>query len=572
MPEEQLQDKNFYIGICMAGAVSAGAYTAGVMDYLLEALTEWEKRKKEGAPNTPKHNVVIPTLGGASAGGMTAIITACALNNPISPITEPPKNLADEKKENKLYHTWVDQLQKEMFPLLLDTNDMEKESIVSLLNSSFIDKLADASLQVDKKSLTPLPSFISPNLKIFATLTNLEGFSYNVAFKTFGNNSDKYYMAIHNDYACFKMNSNTEVEDGWMDLDFRNDINVDVAKQAAMATGAFPVGLKTRRLKRKSAHVNRIIWDNDTRGINPVSGEDCDTLNVDGGVINNEPFDKVRDILTEITGEKKDDYQNEKTFRSTVLMVDPFPSKRPKKFDYDQKLFHVVGLTLNAMLEQMRAKPEQLSSALDTKCPGQFLIAPTRRRRNFDGVEQDVGGDQAIACGSLSGFGGFIEKEFRVHDYFLGRFNCEMFLRNYFTVSAAAVETNPIFRKGYNDIDKEQFKGENGTYQIIPIFTPNPEPGYFPIPTFKNGTNWPILDEKKIEGFRKDIKKRVQALIMNALKLKWYNKIFVWIGAKVVLNRTLTNAAISTIKKSLHNHQLMPLNKEKIKEINEEGN
>ncbi|MGI8634350.1 MAG: hypothetical protein ACR2KZ_03000, partial [Segetibacter sp.] len=69
-----------------------------------------------------------------------------------------------------------------------------------------------------------------------------------------------------------------------------------------------------------------------------------------------------------------------------------------------------------------------------------------------------------------------------------------------------------------------------------------------------------------------DIKKRVQALIMNAVKLKWYNKIFVWIGAKVVLNRTLTNVAIATIKKSLHSHQLMPLNKEKIKEINEEGN
>ena len=37
----------FKIGLCMAGAVSAGAYTAGVMDYLIEALDEWEKQKKE---------------------------------------------------------------------------------------------------------------------------------------------------------------------------------------------------------------------------------------------------------------------------------------------------------------------------------------------------------------------------------------------------------------------------------------------------------------------------------------------------------------------------------------------
>jgi hypothetical protein len=253
-------------------------------------------------------------------------------------------------------------------------------------------------------------------------------------------------------------------------------------------------------------------------------------------------------------------------------MVDPFPSKQPKKFNDDQKLFHVVGLTLNAMLEQMRAKPEQLAAALDDSCPGQFLIAPTRRRRNFNGVEKEVGGDEAIACGSLAGFGGFIDKEFRVHDYFLGRFNCEMFLRNYFTISDTTVESNPIFKEGYEGIDKEQFKSDKGGYQIIPIFTPNPEPGYFPIPTFSNGTNWPVIQNDKIEVFRKDIKNRVQALVMNAVKLKWYNRFFVWIGAKVVLNRILTKAAIDTIKKALHSHQLLRLGEETIKKINEEGN
>ena len=33
----------FEIGLCMAGAVSAGAYTAGVMDYLIETLDKWEQ-------------------------------------------------------------------------------------------------------------------------------------------------------------------------------------------------------------------------------------------------------------------------------------------------------------------------------------------------------------------------------------------------------------------------------------------------------------------------------------------------------------------------------------------------
>ena len=30
----------------MAGAISAGAYTAGVFDFLIEALDEWEKAKQ----------------------------------------------------------------------------------------------------------------------------------------------------------------------------------------------------------------------------------------------------------------------------------------------------------------------------------------------------------------------------------------------------------------------------------------------------------------------------------------------------------------------------------------------
>ena len=40
-----MKNKTFRIGICMAGAVSAGAFTAGVMDYLMEALGDWEEKK-----------------------------------------------------------------------------------------------------------------------------------------------------------------------------------------------------------------------------------------------------------------------------------------------------------------------------------------------------------------------------------------------------------------------------------------------------------------------------------------------------------------------------------------------
>lgn len=60
------------IGLCLAGAVSAGAYTAGVIDYLLETLERWEKAKElfPDDPKIPRHKVEIEVITGASAGGI----------------------------------------------------------------------------------------------------------------------------------------------------------------------------------------------------------------------------------------------------------------------------------------------------------------------------------------------------------------------------------------------------------------------------------------------------------------------------------------------------------------------
>lgn len=549
--------KTFHLGLCMAGAVSAGAYTAGVMDYLIEALQEWQKRKEAGLPDTPTHKVVIPVMGGASAGGMTAIITAAALNNPLIPVSKPSADLMAEHRENKLYHSWVDLLSADMFPMMLNTSDINDNGIISLLNSSFIDDIAQRALKADVTSWKPMPAFFDPELKVFTTLTNLQGFGYNISF-TANIPSDKYYMSIHNDYACFKMNNGNGEADGWMPLDFKNNVNCDVARNAAMATGAFPVGLQSRKLTRKSADVNLMPFCSGITKQFPVPPPVCETLNVDGGVINNEPFDKVREVLIDKTGQHDEkEYHDFHKFKSTVLMIDPFPSQKPTPITPDQKLFKVMGLTFSAMMQQMRAKPAHLAEAMNDDKAGQYLIAPTRKRPSLDGTMQEVAGDKAIACGAFDGFSGFMNKEFRIHDYFLGRFNCELFLRNYFTVPESALEHNEIFREGYKNINKEQFRAPDGSYPIIPVFAPKPAANYFPMPVFSSGTNWPVVPQRSIDAFEPYLKKRVQALLLNAVKTKPFNKFLIWVGAKVVLNKMLTNSAMSAIKESLIKHQLL---------------
>jgi predicted acylesterase/phospholipase RssA len=64
----------------MAGAVSAGAYTGGVLDYLLQTLDAWQQQKTGDDPRVPVHTISIDIISGASAGGITGAIAALALH------------------------------------------------------------------------------------------------------------------------------------------------------------------------------------------------------------------------------------------------------------------------------------------------------------------------------------------------------------------------------------------------------------------------------------------------------------------------------------------------------------
>jgi hypothetical protein len=61
---------SFEIGLVLGGTVSAGAYTAGVLDYLVEALDAWTRAKQQRDPLMPTHEVIISTIAGASGGAI----------------------------------------------------------------------------------------------------------------------------------------------------------------------------------------------------------------------------------------------------------------------------------------------------------------------------------------------------------------------------------------------------------------------------------------------------------------------------------------------------------------------
>ncbi len=97
----------------MSGAISAGAYTAGVFDFLIEALDEWERaRRGEIAgvdpASIPNHHVGLKVMSGASAGAITAAIGAVALAD----AGERPRVFDDDPARikcylPKLFDAWV---------------------------------------------------------------------------------------------------------------------------------------------------------------------------------------------------------------------------------------------------------------------------------------------------------------------------------------------------------------------------------------------------------------------------------------------------------------------------------
>jgi hypothetical protein len=168
---------------------------------------------------------------------------------------------------------------------------------------------------------------------------------------------------------------------------------------------------------------------------------------VDGGVFNNEPLECARIALSGAP-----DAHNEREATKAdraVLMIDPFPDDagQTAEMGFDKiampDMFGVVFALIGSMKSQSRFKPDEIRLALHEDVHSRFLIAPTR--------EGKAQGETNIASDGLSGFSGFLHERFRVHDFFLGRRNCQQFLRNHLVVH----RDNPIVSGWVQKLDTD---------------------------------------------------------------------------------------------------------------------
>jgi hypothetical protein len=449
----------FHLGLCMAGSVSAGAYTAGVIDYLIEALENWE-REKQTDPSVPRHQVVIDLLSGASGGGITGAMTQFALMDKMDHAKlEADGSTYIRPVNNILWDCWVELSDGDVFEQILSPDDLSAGGVRSLLNAGFIDKIADKlNRYIDRLSAagTSKPPFVGIAPEMFMTLFNITGIKYQLHSIAATTTAGRQYVADHRDIAHFRWSEGTYEGDGRMILNLHNREHVPVVIAAAKATGAFPVGLRARLVTRPAKY----IWDNPFFNKGKKFGKDSillgeaieepdqyyTSINADGGTANNEPVELARDIMLSIRKKKYGDVPDGKPvekmsdveradakkaylMNTSIILIDPFPSADNTIQAPDVTsdiLFKYAPSLVNAMNAQLIFDAKDALDAYKKDNYGLHIIAPSR-----DGVDASI----AIACGSLGGFGGFLEREFRVHDFFLGRKNCQGFLRKYFVAN-----------------------------------------------------------------------------------------------------------------------------------------
>lgn len=432
------------IGINMAGAISAGAYTAGVLDFLTEALDCWEEAKRNGE-TVPMHDVSIEVLSGASAGGMCAAIAALMLQHDFEHIRDVTKT----GTTNRLYESWVNRID---IRELLKSDDLRNASQVnSLLDSTIIGNIAAFALTPGAAPVKRR-SYVSPDLTLYLSLTNLRGTPYSLNGEAPGSIEETTFF--YGDRIRFEIKASSTAASAakpgtyWLDPTNNNGAGWQTLQTAAMATGAFPIFLAPRILTRSLSEYTPPVWESVTAAATgnpppvspdfpPGTPDPLHTLNVDGGMTNNDPFVYAHDHLAKLTPPKDTPAIRGEDVDRAVINIAPFPTTTLFDLKYDLAraagILPILGKLFSALLSQSRFFGESLTSVMRGTSFDRFVIAPSDEElvQEFKGQPADRH-PPALQCGTLGAFGGFFCRDFRAHDYALGRRNCQKFLRDSF--------------------------------------------------------------------------------------------------------------------------------------------
>lgn len=482
------------ICICMAGAVSAGAYTAGAMSVLLESLKLWESDDESTRVAldkiAPKHRISIKGMTGASAGSIQAILSSLDM-------------FSANNQSNLGKDAWLSVSLSD----LLDASDLtDKNKIVkSVLNTKAIFDVTEkvTSGYQWRRSRAP---YVDQDYELRLSITNLRGVPYNLKLPE--SSRVDFGASFHNEYLRFKFVNDVRSEpqsEKYFFIDLAPDKapRLDSLIKGGLASSAFPFAFEPIQLRRPTIQKGENLIDiHDTKQwLEPVRvllkeeitqvdysslqqspswksgyGEKQTIFAVDGGVTNNEPILEAFKLLSgdtisewgNIPEHDTWDIDENRHLGGRVLFIDPFPNSLDKHVEEDNlRLDKQAAVLKSALLRHARfSEPITFISKLKNRVG---LVYPSNPLRSPKGNETLAERDQmlAIKSGALGGFAGFLKPEFLEHDYVLGQLNMRRFLRYHFTIPAdhALVKSDVDYIRNWG-IEK------NGRIEVplIPVF------------------------------------------------------------------------------------------------------
>ncbi len=483
----------FYLGLNMSGTVSAGAYTAGVIDFLVQAMDAWsaerERQIQQFGTNyeqwtIPPHEAELAVMAGASGGGITAALTAAALSQDFDhvDVQSPPP----DARVNTLFQSWVREI--DLTGLLGHTDlDANGGEVVSILDSTPIRGIAAHALQIPAP-LSERRTWVRDGLKVILTLTNLRGVPYAIESETADSERTLYYA----DHRAFEVLWSANGPSGeYVPLNGKGGKEWTELAETAIATSAFPVVLAPQKLSRTAGEYNQRRWW--ISQANPKCGEggvcECETnepmqpswkladafpietLNVDGGATNNSPFDCARFALAELPPAAPNGRNPREPLLAdrAVISIAPLSTETEGSLPMmpDSALFSLLTRFAGALVNQSRIQGENLKLTTEASVASRWIIAPN----------STVPNTEPLAGSLLQAFGGFVSQAFREHDYQLGRRNCQWFLRSHFGLpwDNAIMQQYSLSSTAQNRLDAqfgfEAVKGEptNARTRLFPV-------------------------------------------------------------------------------------------------------
>ena len=562
-----IKDGVFEIGLVLGGTVSAGAYTGGVIDYLIEALDAWARAKEQRPAEVPRHEAVISTIGGTSGGGINGAILLRAAGFEFE---------HGSAAENPFHSAWTAGV--DLTALLSTAKQPGVDDLASLLNCATLDVNANAVIAWTGRPLGSMTSparrsYLADPLRLFAMVGNVTGIPYSIELK--GGSGLAHELMAHADFVRFALAVPGGVPDGVQSrpdeiaLATASATSWDILRDAALATSAFPMALRGRPLERALAGFGyRVAVVPQEEGPSDVvqllpkwsllhAAEQAPGrvpfANVDGGTMNNEPVDVVRMALAGQGGRNK--RAGEDADRAVVL-IDPFSDPEELGPTAVPSAPALLLPFINSLIYQNRMKPVDVALARSPDTFSRFLLAPLGPDPADPG--KTAIGRKVIASGGLGGFLGFVDRGFLEYDYRLGRANAYQFLSKEFMLP----EGNALFSAANNwtDAMKAQYADVEGGTRYLPIVPLMPELKANPPPV---PAPWPRLAQFP-PTLADAIEARLDFLykaLAGGLPGSWVSRTlasgYLWLGWRLAARAAIRDAAVNAIRQALVDQRLL---------------